>query len=75
MARAQAVPRRVDSECGCLPIDIPMDLDEFIDNAAVYLQDAGIAYSLDMDEWLEGLRKRGIKPHQVVTEYRSKDKA
>jgi hypothetical protein len=49
-----------------------MDLVEFVDTAADYLDAAGIAYSPAIDEWLEELWKRGVKPQLVVAEYRKR---
>ncbi|MBN3761293.1 hypothetical protein [Burkholderia sp. Ac-20365] len=47
-----------------------MELEEFIDTAANYLEDAGISYSPTLDAWLESLFRLGLKPHQIVAEYR-----
>ncbi|MBK3780310.1 hypothetical protein G3A43_08570 [Paraburkholderia aspalathi] len=52
-----------------------MDLEEFVDAAADYLEAAGIVYSPSIDEWLETLWKQGVKPHLVVAEYRKKHNA
>ncbi|HDR9103418.1 TPA: hypothetical protein QDB04_000138 [Burkholderia vietnamiensis] len=48
-----------------------MDIEKYIDDAADYLEAAGIPYSPAMDEWLEQCMKRNIKPQLVVAEYRN----
>lgn len=46
-----------------------MDFEEWKDEAACYLEDAGIPYSATLDEKLFSLWQSGTKPHEVIREF------
>lgn len=52
-----------------------MEFEEWKDEAANYLEDAGIPYSVALDEQLSELWRSGSKPHDVVCEIRDLQKA
>lgn len=45
-----------------------MNFENFKEDAANYLEDAGIPYNTAMDDTLWSLWQRGIRPDQVVAE-------
>ena len=50
-----------------------MEFEDFVDEAANELESAGIAYSHELDGWLETLWRRDIAPHRVAQEYLRRD--
>ncbi|KIP17183.1 MULTISPECIES: hypothetical protein [Burkholderia] len=46
-----------------------MEFEDFLDAAANELEAAGIAYTPQLNTWLETLWLRGVVPHRVVQEY------
>lgn len=46
-----------------------MEFEQFKDEAANYLEGAGIAFNAQMDNFLWSLWNRGVKPHEVVQAY------
>ncbi|WP_157657873.1 hypothetical protein [Burkholderia ubonensis] len=50
-----------------------MEFEDFLDAAANEFEAVGIAYTQELNAWLETLWLRGIAPHRVVHEYSNRD--